>query len=86
VGATEAALQGPFLVATAAPGVIAAILAIMGTLTVADWLSRLTAALALPPVGVSPLILAGQAAVGILLPLAAAMITLARHAVVELES
>jgi cell division protein FtsX len=85
-GATEAALQGPFLVATAAPGLVAAVLAILGTLTVTDWLSRLTGALALPPVTVSPLILAAQAAVGILLPLAAATITLARHAVVELES
>jgi cell division protein FtsX len=86
VGATEAALQGPFLVATAAPGVIAAILAIVGTLTVAEWLSRLTGALALPPVGVSPLVLVAQAVVGVLLPLAAAAITLARHAVVELEN
>jgi cell division protein FtsX len=86
VGATEAALQGPFLVATAAPGVAAGVLAVLGTLWMADWLSRLTGALSLPAVAVSPLILAAQAAVGILLPLAAAMITLARHAVVELES
>ena len=85
VGATEAALQGPFLVATAAPGVVAGAMAVVGTLVVADWLSRLTAALALPAVTVSPLVLVVQAAVGILLPLGAAAITLARHAVVELE-
>jgi len=85
VGATEAALQGPFLVATAAPGIVAGIAAVLGTLAVTDWLSRLTGALALPAVTVSPLVLGVQAVVGMLLPLVAAMITLARHAVVELE-
>lgn len=86
VGATEAALQGPFLVATAAPGLVAGVLAIVGTVAVTGALSRFAGALGLPPVTVSPLILVAQGVVSCALPLAAATITLARHAVVELES
>ncbi len=86
VGATEAALQGPFLVATAAPGLVAGLLAIVGTVVVTGGLSRFTAALGLPAVTVNPLILAAEGLVSFVLPLAAAAITLARHAVVELES
>jgi len=85
VGATEAALQGPFLVATAAPGVVAGLLAILGTLAVTAALSKFAGALGLPPVKVSSVMLALQGVASCALPLAAAAITLARHAVVELE-
>jgi cell division transport system permease protein len=86
VGATEAALQGPFLVATAAPGVVAGALAVVASVAVTGALSRFTAALGLPAVTVSPVILAAEFVVASLLPLVAAAITLARHAVVDLES
>jgi cell division protein FtsX len=85
VGATEAALQGPFLVATAAPGVVAGALAVAATVAVTGALSRLAAALGLPEIGVSTVILAAEFLVSCALPLAAAAITLARHAVVDLE-
>jgi cell division protein FtsX len=80
VGATESAIRGPFLVATAAPGLVAGVLAVLGTSTVVDGLSRLAEALGLPALTVSPGLLAAQAGVGVVLPLAAAAITLMRHA------
>jgi len=86
VGATEATLQAPFLVATAAPGLLAGALSVLGTLTITNGLSEIAGALALPEITVGPLVLAAQFLVGLLLPLTAAMITLARHAMVELES
>ncbi len=85
VGATEATLQAPFLVATAAPGIVAGALSVVGTIMITKGLSGIAGALALPEITVSPLILAAQFLVGLLLPLTAAMITLARHAVVELD-
>jgi cell division transport system permease protein len=85
VGATEPAIRGPFLVATAAPGLVAGVLAVLGTSAVVDGLSGLAGVLGLPPVTVSPWLLAAQAGVGVALPLAAAAITLMRHAAVEGE-
>ena len=85
VGATEATLQAPFLVATAAPGLVAGGLSVVGTIMVTGGLSRIAGALALPEISASPVILTGQVLMGLLLPLTAAMITLARHAVVDLD-
>jgi cell division transport system permease protein len=82
VGATESAIRGPFLVATAAPGLVAGVLALIGTSAVVDGLSRLAEALGLPALTVSPGVLAAQAGAGVVLPLAAATITLMRHAAV----
>ncbi len=85
VGATEAAIQGPFLVAIALPAGAAGALAIGGTLALAEVFSRLAAALGLPPLVPGFALLAGEAAVSFALPLAAAAFTLARHAVTEIE-
>lgn len=85
VGATESAIRGPFLVATAAPGLVAGVLAVLGTSAVVDGLSSLAEVLGLPALTVAPGLLAAQAGAGVALPLAAAAITLMRHAAVEDE-
>jgi len=61
------------------------VLALIGTSAVVDGLSRLAEALGLPALTVSPWVLAAQAGAGVALPLAAAAITLMRHAAVEEE-
>jgi cell division protein FtsX len=83
VGATEPAIRGPFMVATAAPGLVAGLLAVLATSAVVDGLSRMAAALGLPAVTATPELLTGQALAGLVLPLAAAWITLVRHAAAE---
>ena len=85
VGATESTIRGPFLVATAAPGLVAGALAALGTSAVVDALSRLAVVLGLPGLTVSFGLLAAQAGAGVLLPLAAAAVTLMRHAAAEGE-
>jgi cell division transport system permease protein len=83
VGATESTIRGPFLVATVAPGVVAGALAALGTSAVLEALSGMAVVLGLPRLGVSPGLLAAQAGAGVVLPLAAAVITLMRHAAVD---
>jgi cell division protein FtsX len=80
IGATEPAIRGPFLLAAAAPGILAGVVAVVGTIAVAERVSRLVAALGLPPIGLSPAMLVAQGAVACLLPLVAAAIILVRHA------
>jgi cell division protein FtsX len=83
VGATESTIRGPFLVATAAPGLVAGGLAALGTSAVVEALSGMAEVLGLPGLTVSPGLLAAQAGAGVVLPLAAAVITLMRHAAVD---
>jgi len=83
VGATEAAIRGPFLVATVAPGLVAGALAVLGTTAVVNGLSQLAEVLGLPALTVSPGLLAAQAGAGVVLPLVAATVTLMRHAAVD---
>ena len=85
VGATERAIRGPFLVAVAIPGAVAAVLSIIGSMTATTGLSRLTADLGLSPITVPPAVLVVQAAAGLVLPVVAAVLTLARHATDEFE-
>lgn len=85
VGATERTIRGPFLVAVAAPGAVAGALAVAGSLVTVGGLSRLTATLGLPEVQISATTLVLQVVTGLILPLVVAVITLARHATVELE-
>jgi cell division protein FtsX len=86
VGATESAIRGPFLVASLAPGMVAAVLAVVGTVAAAGWLSRLVALLGLPRLGTSTLVLVGQALLACGLPLVSALLTLQRHATVDFDS
>lgn len=86
VGATEATIRGPFLVAVALPGVVAGILSVVGSVATVAGLSRLTSALGLSAISIPPTILLMQVATGVLLPVLAAVITLARHAADAIES
>ena len=80
VGATESTIRGPFLVAVTIPGVVAGILSVVGSLTTVSGLSKLASALGLSAISIPPSILVLQIATSVLLPLLAAVITLARHA------
>jgi cell division protein FtsX len=85
VGAAESAIRGPFIVASIAPGVIGATLAVGGTLLATAWLSRLLSVLGLPGVSVPASILLVEMVLACGLPLAAALFTLARHAATDFE-
>jgi cell division protein FtsX len=85
VGAAESAIRGPFIVASIAPGVVGAALAVGGTLLAAAWLSRLLSVLGLPRVSVPGSILLVEVVLACGLPLAAALFTLARHAATDFE-
>jgi cell division transport system permease protein len=86
VGATEATIRGPFLVAVALPGVVAGVLSVVGSVATVAGLSRLTTALGLSAMSIPPTILMMQVATGVLLPVLAAVITFARHAADAIES
>ncbi len=85
IGATEAAIRGPFFIALVAPGVVAAVLSGAGSTFVAKYASDLTQAIGLPPVEVDITILAVQCAIAVLLPLFVGALTLSRHAYLEME-
>ena len=85
VGATEGTIRGPFVVAVAVPGLIAGVVSIIGAEATLAGLSRLTSALGLSPMSLSPSILALQVAIGALAPILVAVITLARHATDAIE-
>ena len=86
VGATEGTLRGPFLVAVAVPGVVAGVLSVVGTVMTVAILSRLTSALGLSAMSTPGIVLVLQVATGVLVPVLAALITLARHAADAFES
>jgi len=86
IGATEAAVRGPFLLAVATPGILAAVISGWAATALARQLSILVTGLGLPPVTVSETVLALQSLVALCLPLACAHITLARHARFEIET
>ncbi len=79
VGAREGAVRGPFLVAVSAPGLVAAVLAPIATLTALEWISHLVVGLGLPPMRPSGWLLAIEVAAALGLPIAAAWSTLRRH-------
>jgi len=80
VGATEHTIRGPFIFAVAVPGLVAGVLSIIATLATAASVSRMTEALGLAPLDVSPQVLALQVTAAFLLPVVSALLTLARHA------
>jgi cell division transport system permease protein len=86
VGATEGTIRGPFLFAVAVPGLAAGVLSAIGSAATGSGLSRLTSALGLSPISMSPSILVLQVAGGVLLPFLAAVITLARHSADAIET
>ena len=80
VGATEGTIRGPFLVAVAIPGVVAGVLSVVGSVATVSGLSKLTSTLGMSAMTIPPGVLLLQLATAVLLPLVAAVITLARHA------
>jgi len=85
VGATESTIRGPFVVVIGVVGAVAGIVAAVGALATARALSAMVTVLGLPEVEVSPGVLVIQVLTAILLPVAAAAITLSRHATEEFE-
>ena len=83
MGATEATVRGPFLVAVAAPSLVAAAASVLATVIVVAWLGRLAAPLGLAVGGVPVIIPAVQVLGAVVLPLGAALITLERYAAAE---
>lgn len=86
VGATESTVQGPFLVAVTAPGLLGGLLAGAGMVATCNALSRLTTGLGLPPISVPWWLGVLCVACGLALPLLAALWTLGRHAHRALEA
>ena len=80
VGATEAAVRGPFLVAVSAPGVVAAVFAPTATIVALDGMTRLGSGLGLPAIRFPWTLVAVEVALALGLPMAAAWFTLHRHA------
>jgi cell division transport system permease protein len=80
VGATEGTVRGPFVVAVTLPGLLAGLLSVAATMATTATLSNMTLALGLSPISASPMILALQLLLAVLLPAASATMTLARHA------
>lgn len=85
IGATESAIRGPFLVAVVAPGAIAALLSSVATKLLAISLSQMIATLGLPPLVVPYSVIVIEIVAAFLLPLAAAALTLNRHARLNLR-
>jgi cell division transport system permease protein len=79
MGATEATVRGPFLVAVAAPALLAAVVSVVFTVVAVGWMGQLAAPLGLAATGVPVAILAAQIFGAVGLPMAAALITLERH-------
>jgi cell division protein FtsX len=79
MGATEGTVRGPFLVAVAAPALVAAVASVVCTVMAVGWMARLAAPLGLAATGVPVAILAAQIVGAVGLPIAAALITLERH-------
>jgi len=80
MGATEATVRGPFLVAVAAPALLAAVASVVFTVVAVGSMARLAAPLGLTAVGVPLSILVIQVVGAVGLPMVAAFITLERHA------
>jgi cell division transport system permease protein len=84
MGATEATVRGPFLVAVAAPALLAAVLSVIGTVSIVGWMTRLAAPFGLTAFSsLPPVVLVGQVLGAVGLPIAAAFLTLERHAAAD---
>lgn len=83
MGATEATVRGPFLVAVAAPALVAAAVSVLCTVLAVGWLRSLAEPLGLAAGGAPAMVVAVQVLGAVALPLGAAMITLERYAAAE---
>jgi hypothetical protein len=78
-------VRGPFLVAVAVPAAVAGGLSVGASSAIVSGLGRLVATLGLPPLTMPPAVLLLQAAAAVILPVAAALITLARHTADQID-
>ncbi len=85
VGATEGTIRGPFVVAIGVTGAVAGVAAVVGSLAATAGLSRMVTVLGMPGVVVTPGMAMIELAAAVLLPVAAAAVTLARHAAEEFD-
>jgi cell division transport system permease protein len=83
MGATEATVRSPFLVAVAVPALLAAGLSVAATELTVGWIARLAAPLGLSAVGAPWFVLVGQVIGAFGLPIVAALVTLERHAATD---
>jgi cell division transport system permease protein len=83
MGATESTVRGPFLVAVAVPALLAAAASVTITTVAVSWISHLASPLGLAPTGPPMVVLMVQIVGAVILPLAAAIVTLERHAAAE---
>ncbi len=80
VGATEGAIRSPFLVAALIPGICAGLAASGGAWYLVHLVASLVDAMGLTPPAYPVWLPAAEIAVGMILPVAAAVVTMARHA------
>jgi cell division transport system permease protein len=80
MGATEATVRGPFLVAVAAPALLAAVISVALTVIAVGWMAQIAVPLGLAAKNASLVVLASQVLGAVGLPMIAAFITLERHA------
>ncbi len=85
VGATEAAIRGPFVLAVTLPALLAGGVAVAATTGCAVLASRQLLPLGLPALVAPYWVLGAEVAAALALPLLAAWFTLARHASLEIE-
>jgi len=83
MGATEATIRGPFLFAVALPAAAAAVLAVVVTVASLAWVGGLASPLGVTVSGPAPTTLVVEALAALLLPLAAALVTLERYATAQ---
>lgn len=83
MGATEATVRGPFLVAVALPSLIAAVVSVIFTWLSVVWLAGFAAPLGLQATGAPVMVLASQILGAVVLPLGTALVTLGRYAKAE---
>jgi len=80
MGATESTVKGPFLVAVAAPALIAAVVSVFFSVMSVGWIARLAEPLGLQVSGVPVMVLIVQVLGAVVLPLVTALVTLERYA------
>jgi len=85
VGATEAAVRGPFLAVICVMGAVAGLLAAGGTLLMVHEVQDMARTLGLPQPRLAPWIPVLQIMLAVLLPLGSAWIALARHSELNLD-
>ena len=80
MGATEATVRGPFVVAVVVPALLAAVISVALTVVAVGWMAQLAAPLGLAASSASFVVLTCQVLGAVGLPMIAAYITLERHA------